>query len=257
MSEEQTGIVVTGEGTAAAAVDSVVLTINLVDTRASAAEAFRAIGQTATRVLAALADDGVDARRVRTQDLTLGPRTRWQDEREIVLGYTATQRLIIRLPGLSGFERLLEDVALTGGDSLRIENVLLSPSDPAEAHREAREQAMADARVKAEQVAALAGRSLGEVRLVQEGAGRRPSSNDRSLPGAGGGRTGGHRGLVGQHGGDRALVLRRLTLPRLVISRQFRAPSTRADSRSAAVLVTPARDPASFAARCSPTVIGG
>ena len=171
MNRQRDGIVVTGEGSAAAAVDSVVLTLNLVDARPTAGAAFQAIGQTATRVLAVLADDGVDARSVRTADLTLGPRTAWREEREVVLDYAATQRLIVRLPGLSGFERLLEDVALTGGDSLRIEGVRLSPSDPVQAHREARERAMADARTKAEHLAALAGRALGPVAWVQEGVG--------------------------------------------------------------------------------------
>ena len=148
MDEQNDGLVVIGEGVAATPVDSVVLTLNLVDLRPSAAQAFQAVGQTSTRVLAMLADDGVDARRVRTQDLTLGPQTHWANDREIVHGYTASQRLIVRLPGLSGFERLLADVANVGGDSLRIESVRLEPSDPAVALSDARDAAIADARQK-------------------------------------------------------------------------------------------------------------
>ncbi len=164
----RTGVTVTGSGAAAAAVDQVTVTLGVSVTRADAGEAFQAAAHTATRVLAILADDGVDSRSVRTADLTLGPQLEWRDNREFLVGYQAGQRLIIHLIGLAGVDRMLSDLAVRGGDGLRIENVSLTPSNPAAAMREARAAAFADALAKASQLADLGGHMLGELNWIDE-----------------------------------------------------------------------------------------
>ena len=164
------GITVTGTGVAAAPVDQVTVAIAISETRQDAGEAFRAAAHTATRVLAILADDGADSRSVRTTDLTLGPRLEWRDNTEFVNGYQAGQRLVVQLTGLSGVERMLTDVATQGGNGVRIDSVTLTPSNPVAALRAARDAAVADARAKADQLAALAGRALGAVVWIDDRA---------------------------------------------------------------------------------------
>lgn len=169
------GITVTGFGTASAPVDQVTVAIGISETRQDAGEAFRAAAHTATRVLAILADDGADSRSVRTTDLTLGPRVDWRDNVEYVMGYQAGQRLVVVLTGLSGVERMLTDVATQGGNGVRIDSVSLTPSNPVAALREARDAAVADARTKADQLAALAGRSLGSVLWMDDRVAQGPA----------------------------------------------------------------------------------
>jgi uncharacterized protein YggE len=168
LGQRRTGITVTGTGSAMAAVDEVTVTLGVSLVRADAGEAFQAAAQTATRVLAILADDGADSRSVRTADLTLGPQVEWRDNREFLVGYQAGQRLIVHLTGLAGLERTLTDVAVRGGEGVRIENVALTPSNPASALAQARAAAFADALVKATQLAELAGRRLGGLSWIDE-----------------------------------------------------------------------------------------
>lgn len=171
------GIVVIGSGTATAAVDRVSISLAVEVVRAAPGDAFADASVTATRLLAILADDGVDSRSVRTSDLTLGPRTEYANGRQQVLGYQAGQRLTVTLDGLHGIERLLGDVATLGGDGVRIDGVSLTPGHPEAALTLAREVAFADATVKAQQLADLAGRSLGRVQWIDErpaGGGPRP-----------------------------------------------------------------------------------
>lgn len=172
---------VSGNGSATAPVDRVTVTFSISETRPDAGEAFRAAAQTATLVLGILADDGADSRSVRTADLTLGPQTQWKGDREQLLGYQATQRLIVSMDGLSRVERMLSDVADGGGNGVRIEGVALTPSDPDAAEVQAREAAVADARIKAEHYAALVGRPLGAVRRVEEIAGYGPRPTTRMM----------------------------------------------------------------------------
>ena len=164
----RTGITVTGAGSAAAAVDRVVVTLGITVIRPDAGAAFQAAAVTATRVLAILADDGADARSVRTADLTMGPVSEWRDNRDVLTGYSAGQRLIVVLPGLAGLERLLTDVAMGGGEGVRIDSVALTASDIEAARARAREVAFADALARATQLAELAGRRLGEISWLEE-----------------------------------------------------------------------------------------
>lgn len=162
------GVTVTGSGSAPAAVDQVTVTFGIAVVRADAGEAFHAAANSATRVLAILADDGVDSRSVRTADLTLGPKTEWRDNQEVLLGYQAGQRLVVQLTGLAGVERMLTDVAVRGGEGVRIDNVALTPSHPSFALRDARAAAFADALAKASQLAELAGKMLGDLQWMDE-----------------------------------------------------------------------------------------
>ena len=169
-SEEQqpSGITVVGHGTASATVDRVTISLAVEVVRAEPGDAWVVASGTATRLLAVLADDGVDARSVRTSDLTLGPRIDFNGNRQQVVGYQAGQRLTVVRDGLHGIEQLLTDVARLGGEGVRIDGVSLTPGHPQDALAQARESAFADATAKAEQLTVLAGRALGRVVWIDE-----------------------------------------------------------------------------------------
>ncbi len=162
------GVTVIGSGAATTAVDRVSISLAVEVVRAEPGDAFAVASVTATRLLAILADDGVDSRAVRTSDLTLGPRTEYANGRQQVLGYQAGQRLTVTLDGLHGIERLLGDVASLGGEGVRIDGVSLTAGHPEQALTLARQAAFEDANVKAQQFAALAGRALGRVQWIDE-----------------------------------------------------------------------------------------
>jgi uncharacterized protein YggE len=169
---ELNGVTVIGSGSAAAAVDRVTISLAVEVARAEPGAAFAGAAATAGQLLTILADGGVDARSVRTSDLTLGPRTEYVNGRQQLLGYQAGQRLTVLREGLHGIERLLTDVAALGGEGVRIDGVSLTPAHPTEALALARQGAFEDAKAKAAQYAELAGRTLGDVQWIDE----RPSN---------------------------------------------------------------------------------
>jgi hypothetical protein len=182
--EEPQGITVVGHGTASATVDRVTISLAVEVVRAEPGDAWTVASGTATRLLAVLADDGVDSRSVRTSDLTLGPRTEFLGNRQQVVGYQAGQRLTVSREGLQGIERLLTDVASLGAEGVRIDGVSLIPGHPQDALAGARAAAFSDATTQAEQLAALSGRQLGRVRWIDErptGGGPRPMMAMRAV----------------------------------------------------------------------------
>lgn len=175
--DQPNGVTVGGSGTAATAVDRVTISLAVEVVRAEPGNAFAIASATATRLLSILSDGGVDSRSVRTADLTLGPRLEYANGYQQVLGYQAGQRLTVLLEGLHGIERLLTDVASLAGEGVRIDAVSLSPGHPEDALVLARRAAFTDATAKAQQLAELAGRTLGRVQWIDErpsGAGPRP-----------------------------------------------------------------------------------
>lgn len=188
-------VTVLGQGSVRTPVDRVELGISVEVDRAEPGPAFEAAAASVTAVLAVLADAGVDSRHVRTADLRLGPRTIYQDAREVVVSYASGQRLVATLEGLSGVPRLLADLATTGVEGVRFDGIAFSAADSADYLAQARVRAMSDAREKAADYARLAGRELGEVISVREvtrGGGPAPVAMElaaaagRSMPVAGG-----------------------------------------------------------------------
>lgn len=161
-------VTVTGSAIVGSVTDRVRLVLGVQVVRPEPGEAFATAARTVTELLAVLADNGVDARAVRTQDLQLGPQTRWEGDREVMLGYQASQRLAATVEDLTSVERLLSQVVARSGPGIRIDEVTLVSHDTDAALARARELAVADARTRAEHYAALTGRTLGRVLAIDE-----------------------------------------------------------------------------------------
>lgn len=160
-------IEVTGRGQAGAAPDLVVLDLRIQAEHDTVAACLRAVAEGVRAVVertAALRSTDVPA--PRTQGLQL--HTRHDREGHRVLGYTASQQLRLTLSGTDLAGEVVTTLSEAAGDTLGVDGLSLSVSDPADLQRRARETAFANARDRAEQLATLAGRELGPVRHVRD-----------------------------------------------------------------------------------------
>lgn len=157
---------VTGTGRASAVPDVVRVSAGV---RCEAADVSAALSDAAGRAAAlaqAARDHGVDERDLRTTSSGVQPR--YDRDGTSVVGYSAQQGLAVtvRDPALVG--ALVDAFAGAAGNALTIDSVGTDLADPAPLLAAAREAAFADARAKAEQYAALAGRGLGKVVRVRD-----------------------------------------------------------------------------------------
>ncbi|USQ78959.1 SIMPL domain-containing protein [Ornithinimicrobium faecis] len=169
-------IEVTGSGQSSGVPDLVVLELRIQAERDTVADSLRAVSEGVRAVVERTATyRSSPVPPPRTQGLSL--HTRHDREGRGVIGYTASQQLRLSLPGTDLAGEVVTALSEAAGDTLGIDGLSLSVSDPAELQRAAREAAFADARERAEQFAALAGRELGTVRGVrdQPGDGGGPS----------------------------------------------------------------------------------
>jgi uncharacterized protein YggE len=153
-------LTVTGTGSAAAVPDTALVRLSVMHRARTLAEAMTG-AETAREAVVAAAGPLV----VSTVNLSVWPHS----EQGEIPGFEARHALTIAAGDLATANELLSNLAYAVGGRLAVEGVELSVRDPSAAIAQARQAAFADARAKAELLAALAGATLAQVESVTEG----------------------------------------------------------------------------------------
>jgi hypothetical protein len=88
----------------------------------------------------------------------------------------------VKVRDLDSVGEVIDDVAEAAGDVVRVQNLRFTIEEPEELQAQAREQAVADARAKAESLADLTGVKLGEPLSINESVGPRPIPFFEAVP---------------------------------------------------------------------------
>ena len=163
------GITVLGSGSAAAAPDVLVLQLGAEVRHPNVSAALGQASAALSAMVARLRAAGVAEADLRTSGASLWSQT---DQHGRLTGHVANQQLTAKLRDLVTAGDLVVEVVAAGGEAARLHGLAFAFDDDTSLRAQAREQAFADARAKAEQYAALAGRPLGPVRRVREETGQ-------------------------------------------------------------------------------------
>ncbi|MCB0907337.1 MAG: SIMPL domain-containing protein [Nocardioidaceae bacterium] len=158
-------VTVTGSGVTLAVPDSAVLQVGAGHRASDLATALDGM-TSALDVMASVARDHTEPRLISSTDLQVWPA---YDDQGRPDGFEARHGLRITVPDLATAGRLVSALAAAVGDRLRVDSVTLEVADRGEALTTAREAAFADARARAEHLAALGGLRLGALVQVVEG----------------------------------------------------------------------------------------
>jgi uncharacterized protein YggE len=165
----ETGILVDGHGEIAVPPDMATLSVGVEVTGKTVEEARSAGAEAASKVIASLKRNKVEAKNIQTERFSIQPRYEQDKDRvQRIVGYTLTNTVSAKIHDLPSVSRVVDDAASAGGDAVRINGVTFSIEDPSEVRTSARERAVADARRKAEQLAKLTGVSLASPIAVEE-----------------------------------------------------------------------------------------
>lgn len=169
INNQQEGIWVSGLGKVSVTPDLATIWLGIEAQADTVAEAQSQAVEAMDNVMTALTDNGVDEDDIQTQYFSIDQVTRWDDDEIVVIGYRVTNMVIAKIRDIDNVGAIIDAVAEAGGDLTRINNIAFSVDDPSEYYEEAREEAMADAKAKAEQLADLAGIELGQPTYISEG----------------------------------------------------------------------------------------
>jgi len=182
-SSQQRGIWVTGQGKVAVVPDIATMRLGVEAQQSSVAEAQTQAAEAMERVMDALTDNGVAEKDIKTQYFSISPVTKWDREKEeqIVVGYRVSNLVIAKIRDIDKTGSIIDAVAEAGGDLTRIDSISFSVDDPSDYYEEARGEAIAEAEAKAEQLAKLAGVSLGKPTYISEGVSVPPIIYPRAI----------------------------------------------------------------------------
>ena len=169
--EDADRLTVVGSGESSAVPDELTFTLRVSQQRDDVSTAMAQTNTTTTSVIDALRDAGVGERDLRSSGLSVGSvQVRDPETRESrTVGYKATHTLAVKVEDLDAAGRIIDAGVAAGGDAVSVDDLRLSISDPAAALEQARADAVADARERAEQYPPAADRGLGQVIVVREG----------------------------------------------------------------------------------------
>jgi len=160
-------ITVTGEGVIEAVPDVATLTIGVTTQGVTAAEALASNTAALNAVLARLTAAGIAPRDLQTSNLSLNPNwTGYDSAAPTISGYVASNMLTVRVRALDSIGAVLDAAVADGANTLN--GLTFGLADPTPALNEARKEAVADARAKAELLAAAAGVELGRILSISE-----------------------------------------------------------------------------------------
>jgi len=167
---QQTGIWVNGTGEVTVVPDTAILTLGVEaqETTVSAAQSEAAVAMNA--VVNALKTNGVADKDIQTQWYNISPVTRWDDKtnEQITTGYRVSNMVTAKIRDVTKAGTVIDAVAGAGGNLTRINGISFTVNDPTAYNNQAREKAMQDAAARAQQLATLAGVTLGKAFYISE-----------------------------------------------------------------------------------------
>ena len=167
---EPAAIAVTGEASVSVAPDQAQIDAGVVSNAKTAREASEANNSAMGKVLLALKGAGIEEKDYQTSRLSLRPQYTQpqpnQAGQPVVAGYIANNRVLIRLRDVTKVASVIDALVTAGANN--IGNINFMASQASKLLDDAREQAIADARRKAEIYARAANVTLGAPLRISE-----------------------------------------------------------------------------------------
>jgi len=170
VSQQNSGIWVTGEGKISVVPDVAILNLGVEAQAMTVVEAQQQAAESMEAVMAVLDSYSIAEKDIKTQHFNIYPMWRWQDDQEILVGYRVNNIVTVKIRKVVETGAIIDAVVEAGGDYTRINSISFTVDDPTDYYEDVRERAMEDAQEKAKQLAKLAKVDLGTPTYINEGS---------------------------------------------------------------------------------------
>jgi uncharacterized protein YggE len=123
-------------------------------------------------VITVLLGTGIAEADIQTTSLSLNPVYNWESETPEITGWEANNMVNVTIRDIESVGDVVDSATAAGANS--INGISFRVEDPTEAEAEARSAAVADARAKADQLAADAGVTITGIVTITESGGQQP-----------------------------------------------------------------------------------
>ena len=163
------GVTVQATGTTKVVPDGVIFQFAVTNLGESAEGATNEVADLADKAREVLDEAGVDDKDIASQSISVNEEIKYNpDGSQESLGYRATQSFVVTIREEDEAGTIVQDVIAAVGDGIRVDGVTPTVLDNEDALNDAREDAVDNAKAKAEDYADLLGIDLGEVQSISE-----------------------------------------------------------------------------------------
>lgn len=167
----------TGHGEVQASPDTAYVTSGVTSQGTTARDALDANTRDMSALIGVLKDAGIDSKDIQTSGFGVNPNYVYSDARDQngyqlppkIVGYTVTNQVTVHVRDLAILGTMLDKEVSVGANT--INGINFAVEDPAELYAEARKEAFADAKAKAELYAGESGAELGAIQNISENQG--------------------------------------------------------------------------------------
>ncbi len=162
----QRTLVVNGTGMVTLTPDIAYINIGVHTESATAAEAVAANNTQTQQVVAGLKKAGIDAKDIRTMNFSIYPNTQYdpQTNRKLGTTYVVDNTVYVTVRKLDNLGSLLDAAVQSGANN--VNSIQFDLADKTAATKQARDEAVKDAKTQAQELAASAGITLGNLQSV-------------------------------------------------------------------------------------------
>jgi len=174
--EQQMGLSVSGAGEVFAKPDIAVVSLGIQSEAKTVVGAQQQANQAMSSVMSALLNNGIAGADIQTTNFSIQPVWNYAENGQRTLeGYQVSNMVTVTIRDVNSAGIVIDAVTAVGGDLTRVDNISFTVSNPKQYNDQARELAINDAKYKAQQIASLAGVSLGRIIYISESEGGIPT----------------------------------------------------------------------------------
>ena len=165
-------ISVSGTGRVKSSPDVADISLGVTTQGKEAAETSNKAAEAMSAMIDALLEMGIDEKDIQTSSLSLNPRYDWNNEPATIEGWEANNMVTVTVRDIDTVGDVVDTATAAGATN--VNGISFRVEDPTEAEMSARSAAVADARAKADQLAADAGVTITGIVSITESGGQQP-----------------------------------------------------------------------------------
>jgi len=154
-------IVFSGQGKSTGIPDVALITLSIITEEMTAKETINGNAKITNEVIKFIKEAGIDEKDVKTQSFTLSPRYDWVRGERIFKGYHLTSTLAVKIRELEKISDIIDGAVSRGAN--QVGDIQFVIDNPESLREEARNEAINNAKEKAQSIAKATGLKLGKI----------------------------------------------------------------------------------------------
>ncbi|MDO8577925.1 MAG: SIMPL domain-containing protein [Dehalococcoidales bacterium] len=172
--QSSAGIMVTGQGQIKATPDIAYLSLGVSAQALTVAQAQSDASNAMNAVMEVLKSKGIADADITTTGFNIYPVYDYTKNTNTITGYQVSNMITVTIRKIADASAIIDAAAVAGGNFIRINSISFSVSDPTPYLKQARAEAMADAKAKGAELATLGGVTIGLPTFITESSGYFP-----------------------------------------------------------------------------------